>query len=330
MRALLPFSLVALLLAGCTGNLSLPAGDSAPAGDKSAAVDRLAEGPGPRDGPSNSSDKDTPKPDAGGCSNSGPAYLHGDLWPFWYNHRVKCDPEHRNYWLCLKVKGEKGSGDCSKEKAIYSACDVTKVVYGEYGAPQHDTRKYDYDKLFNSFYGGKWGALKYNRFATLKVFKGYLQPPASGKALYKKEILAFSSNPGEPCAYMKDTKNSVQGGCMMAAPNSSDRFGAFAWIKLPTGQKLTVAGLWLPMGPEFPGCSEYTAGTCLPRKSGPAKGQTIMPCYCFVHVIPEPGRHYLWAASGIKKLPGCGGPPKVITDRFKAAGKDVSKASACP
>jgi len=321
--------LAATLLGGCSGTLNQP-----PASDGAGAPDRGSPGPldrGITDRPGARPDRPTAKPDAAAsCPKAGPAYLHGDLWPFWYNHRVKCDPEHRYHWLCEKVKAEKGAGDCSKEKAIYAACDPTKYQYYEFGAPAHDTRKYDYGKLTNTFYGGKWGALKYNRFATLKVFSGHLALPVSGKALHKKELLAYSSNPGEPCAYMKDTKNHGQGGCMMAAPNRSDRFGAFAWIKLSPGKKLTVAGLWLPMGPEFPGCSEYTAGTCLARKSGPGKGLTIMPCYRFQHLTPEPGAHYLWSYSGIKKLAGCAGPPKTIRDQFKAAGKDVSKAGACP
>lgn len=61
-----------------------------------------------------------PEPDAStpACPESGPAYLHGDLWAFWFAFRTACDRQHKWWWVCE----QRLPGQCDVERAWFEDC----------------------------------------------------------------------------------------------------------------------------------------------------------------------------------------------------------------
>jgi len=262
-----------------------------------------------------------PLPDAGSPGCTGPyAYLHGDLWPYWYNFRVCCDAEHKSAWRCERLNGV-GAAICSGLKTRYEGCvqDPNGEVCPNWGVccykqaqacgtPQDDdpplmctTSSLDYDSesVWGTYYGMQWSTPTIHRFTTVKVWDAADQL-----------IAAFSSNPQDGYSYMEGLANQGVGpepqGHIQLSPQKSDRFGSFACIRLPAGAPLKVQGFWI---------NEF-AHTC---KSNYWSYPDV-PCWTEkLSLTPRPGFHYLFTDRGVQELPGCDGPPAEIRARLPAA-----------
>ena len=251
------------------------------------------------------------------------AYLHGDLWPYWYNMRVACDPEHRAWWRCERIEGT-GAPACAGDKDRYEHCiaewngghcmagvyapsDTTGCWVCPEKWPQGrcDTRTFDYDapEIWGTYYGVQWSShTNLHRFLTLKV-------QASDGGL----IAAFSSCPGDEECYMKGLDNHGPGpapqGSIQTHPDEdrfTARFGSFACIRLPGNTALTLKASWM---------NEF-CHTC--AEDYPSFPHTP----CWTADLPftfEAGYHYLWTERGIERLPGCAGPPEDLAARFPEA-----------
>ena len=163
----------------------------------------------------------------------GPAYIHGDLWAFWWNFRVACAAQHRWLWICEQRFGE---GSCPVEQQRFDDCwsasgdfpttswggDSTPTPYSpNYGVcqPHHwsekndegrrpgnqvpcDVRTYDYDALRTSdprFGVDWWAGGTSMRHLTLKVFEAGTDPSASEGQLDGLAVL--STHPDNRAAY---------------------------------------------------------------------------------------------------------------------------------
>ncbi len=218
------------------------------------------------------------------CPGEGPAYLHGDLWAFWFAFRTACDRQHRWWWICE----QRLPGQCDTERAWFEDCWQARGAFPRSGwdgstpsphspnygvcQPHHwpekndaarrpgnatpcDTTTFDYDVLRTAdpFYGVDWWAGKTGtRHLTVKLFEQGTDPFASqGKA---DGIANLSTHPGNRDALMEDLGNhgfpGARGGCIHApdgdpeAPGLSQSFGAFAWLEVPVGRPVHVAANW--------------------------------------------------------------------------------------
>ncbi len=257
MRALLP-----LLLLGCAGGELVAPSADASAADATRADGTLDRGLPPREAglppadatPSaelGSTDATTPiddaaqildavgpEPDAKSCPAEGPAYLHGDLWAYWYNFRVACDGPHKWWWICE----QRQPGQCQIEQAWFEDCWNARgawpqTSWGEdshpaphsanYGVcqPQHwgdkngegrrpanpvpcDTTTHDYDRLRTEdpFAGVDWWAGATGmRHLTIKLFEAGANPLASEG--HADGVVALSTHPGDRDALMGDLQN---------------------------------------------------------------------------------------------------------------------------
>ena len=79
-------------------------------------------GPSPEECDGRDNDCDGTADEDGVCQQW--AYLHGDLWPMWYNMRVACDPEHRAWWRCKRIHGPRAAL-CASLGDLYEACITT-------------------------------------------------------------------------------------------------------------------------------------------------------------------------------------------------------------
>ena len=257
------------------------------------------------------------------------AYLHGDLWPMWYNMRVACDPEHRALWRCQRLHGA-DAPDCAPIATIYAECTSTwaspwpclnwgvcaPVDEGnECGTDvpsKCDTRSFDYDspELWGKYYGLTWSSPDLHRFLTIHVRNG------AGDL-----IAAYSARPGSGDAHMDGVENfgvgpAPSGHIQLISSErpgrTEDRFGSFACIRLPAGQPLTLWAAW--MNTDFP-------HTC----AASYHSQPYTPCSMEVAAMTfEAGRHYLWTDRGLEEMEGCAGPPSEIAARLPAATCDTS------
>lgn len=240
------------------------------------------------------------------------AYLHGDLWPFWYNFRVCCDAEHRALWRCESVHGP-GSATCASLAATYQEClgGPNASVCPNWGVccfqasngcedpdADHvavcttDDFAYDDPTVWGTYYGMRWSTETIHRFTTVKAWT------ATGE-----QLIAFSSNPDDANAYMEGQANVGVGpepqGHIQAADEPSDLFGSFACIRLPAGAPLELQGWWI---------NEF-AHTC----KDDYWSQPNARCWTDrLPLVPEAGRHYLWTHRGIELLPGCDGPSDIL------------------
>lgn len=238
---------------------------------------------------------------------AGDAYLHADLWPFWWNLRTTCDYEHKMYWLCELTKKDTGF-DCLKEKNDYLNCNVcigkngyciprtrpgssiccsnedkrccnyngpsppdeSTLFYNDHRSCRTDcnTHEYNYDILWGHFYGKEW-----------KDDLGIISIEFYDKNDNKLIINGFSG---------VDTKINL---------DSSDNLGYFACYKIPSGDIIKVKAI---INPTWHGECEY------------------QKCVREISFVPKKGTHYLWNASGIYELniPDCIGPPDKIKTKF--------------
>lgn len=186
-----------------------------------------------------------------GCTGEGPAYIHGDLWPFWYNYRVACNAQHRWLWICEQRLGE---GNCSAEQQRFDDCwqargDFPRSSWdGSTGAPSSpnygvcqphhwdekngedrrpgnpvpcDTTTYDYDLLRTAdprFGVDWWTGGTSMRHLTIKVTEAGFDP-------YTREgqfdgLVNLSTHPGDFAAFMNGLSNhsyaghARPGGCL--------------------------------------------------------------------------------------------------------------------
>jgi hypothetical protein len=259
-----------------------------------------------------------------GCTGEA-AYLHGDLWPMWYNMRVACDPEHRALWRCERIHGE-GAAECRSLQDHYEECigtygspwpcinwgvcaPIEGTVCGVGDPPEEcDTTAYDYDsdELWGSYYGLQWGShTDLHRFLTIHVRN------ASGDL-----IIALSARPGSDEAYMGGLDNFGIGtdpaGFIQIIRDTrpekfTDKFGTFACIRLPAGEELTLWAAWM---------NEFCHTCAEDYESHPDT-----PCWTRdITMSFEAGRHYLWTERGIELMDGCSGPPPEIAARLPDAG----------
>jgi hypothetical protein len=297
--------------------------------DQRSTTDGASEA-GARDLPAAPSDGPGPdlrRPDAKPtiCSGSH-AYLHGDLWPMWYNMRMCCDGEHRAIWRCERINGV-GSSTCNALRAHYQGClaDPNAEVCPNWGVccfkgsngctdptPEYlkicDTRSIDYASptIWGTYYGRQWGSgTTLHRFLTLQVWD------SAGT-----RIASFSSNPGEADAYVEGVQNhgvgaQPQGFTQVIVDKLRDRFGSFACIRLPTGQPLTLQAIWM---------NDF----CHTCKSSYWSQPDTACRSAKLTLTPEPGRHYLWTERGLEKMSGCGGPPPEVAKWLPAAACSTS------
>jgi hypothetical protein len=257
--------------------------------------DQTDIGPGP---------EDTSPP----CTGSY-AYLHGDLWPMWYNMRMSCDPEHRAIWRCERIHGAQAS-DCDDLRKHYQQCtnewpcpntgvcapvQVEPCGWNQDSPNTCDTRKFDYDSqdMWGTYYGLQWHSHpEFHRHLTVKVYD-------SNDNL----LVAFSSNPNNADAYMDGIGNFGIGdnpqGTIQSINGLGDRFGSFACIRVPSGQPIKLWASWM---------NEF-CHTCKPDY------WSYPNTPCWTDKIPltlEAGRHYLWTERGIEKMESCAGPPSEV------------------
>jgi|GEM_PF-4671415 len=250
------------------------------------------------------------------------AYLHGDLWPMWYNMRVACDPEHKSLWRCERIYGS-GAPECNRISALYNECitswgspwpclnwgvcaPIDGTVCSLRDASVCDTRTFNYDSpdVWGSYYGWQWGShTDLHRFLTITV-----------KDSTGTTIIAFSSCPNSADAYMTTDNFGIgpepQGFIQIIRPTDpekyTDKFGSFACIRLPANQPLTLKAAWM---------NEF-CHTC----SSSYHSYPDTPCWTEdIHMTFEQGRHYLWTERGIELMEGCDGPPPEISARFPEA-----------
>lgn len=261
------------------------------------------------------------EPDLSRCTGEY-AYLHGDLWTMWYNMRVACDPEHKALWRCRRIHGA-DAPECAGIKALYRECQDWNSPWPclNYGvcAPVEgtvctfkegdvcDTRDFDYasPEIWGSYYGRQWGSrTDLHRFLTIHV-------KDSGDNL----VIAFSARPGSADAYMDELNNfgvgpEPQGFIQIIRSGEpekfTDRFGSFACIRLPAGQRLRLKAMWM---------NEF-CHTC----ASDYDSQPHTPCWTEeIAMSFEPGRHYLWTERGIELMGACTGPPADISARLPGA-----------
>jgi len=243
--------------------------------------------------------------------NSPKAFLHGNVWPFWWNYRVQCDRQHKAAWLC-----QQQGRNCDVENQTYQSCDVCaeqdgicipRTVPGasggccsagcaegccDYAGPVFpdseatcffgyyrscrtdcDTRQYDYDSMVGHFYGKSWSELGSWSIRFLD---------ATGNDISASVVVG---NKGED----SDPQNAA-----------TDALGFFGCYELPTGSPVTVdVSLhdWVNGGR----CNE---DSCM---------QSV--------VTPQPGKHYVWGIDGIVEWHdfdrgACVGPPSDISMRL--------------
>jgi hypothetical protein len=235
------FQVLSLAAAGCGGTIRQRTG---PDGGTDAAVhdsgDPFGDGGGSVDGGGTGNDGGSGVDGGGtGCTGTGPAYVHGDLWPYWHNGRVACQPQHKWWWIC---ETRLGAGNCGPEEQRFWDCwnatgDFPPTSWGadstptphsaNYGVcqPHHwpeknlpavrpgnpvpcDTTTYDYSLLRTAdpFYGVDWWTGTTGmRHLTVKVYAASVDPLASeGLA---DGIVNLSTHPGERDAFMDGLSN---------------------------------------------------------------------------------------------------------------------------
>ena len=259
-------------------------------------------GAGSWEGPIPVESKPLPKPNC-----KGPAYLHGNVWPFWYNYRVQCDYEHKKYWRC-----KQNGGNCTQEKSDWKSCDVCKQKdgiciprsrpgagdgccdesaccnYSGPGPPNEsthfwgyfrscrtncDTRDYDYQKLDGHFYGKSW------------------------KFLGEWSIHFYDSQGNDITGQIKGGKKGTD---TKKAKESDDALGYFGCYELPTGQPITIK---------------------ISLHDWDGKPATKQKDLIEQTITPKPGKHYVWRSDGLKPWSNfsrgtCVGPPSSIASRL--------------
>ena len=334
-------ALVSLLLGlgACAGEIgATPPGDGHP--DVAATDGKVPQDTGQKDRAA----LDTRKREAG-TQDATPAdpsaYLHANVWSTWWNDRTRCGAER----TFLRICQQRGAGSCSLYQLAVSACDPKKIIYGQVGPEKQkealcnqsnypsvggcEAAKYDFAKLRFWWYGAEWQGNW--PVATIKIFKKGQDWKGSG------ELIALSSVPGARQAAMSGIKNHGLGyGCAMAGKTGGSKadqfrrpFGGFAWIKVPTGQAVTVAALAATnfAGYAFAGCSRGTVKQS-PWITG-APGATL-GCVHVQDITFKPGKHYYLSFGQIKEL-ATAAPPKELVDGFKlpGVGINITSRSAC-
>ena len=206
---------------------------------------------GGRDAPGKATDSGTNR-----CSSSGPAYIHGDIWPFWYSGRTACDAPHTWWWVC---KQRLGAGHCQTEKQHYQECLDGTGHYGptdapmcndckpaphakNYGQcqPHHwpdkrdeptrpdqnnnacDTQGFDYQKLSTSdrYYGLDWWGAGHAllRHMTLKVYEQSVDPTSQSHQGQADGLVVLSTHPNEESAFTSKSSNHSYAGSTRQKP----------------------------------------------------------------------------------------------------------------
>ncbi|MCA8978600.1 MAG: hypothetical protein KDC14_01145 [Planctomycetes bacterium] len=302
-----------LLVGGC--------GDDASQMQWNASRDRNAQGDGTTD-PGSKSGPSADATDAGGVTatcTQGPAYLHGDIWPLWWNYRVQCDRQHKALWRC-----EKGGGDCSEEKKAVDDCDVCKQkdgiciprsrkgekdgccdegaccdYDGKVGADEDthfwgyyrmcrtdcDTRDFEYDKMAGTFYGKGW---KYLGQWHLDL----VEANGDGDVGFAKKGVRVEHKDGKGYVGADEGDGQAFDGAL----------GSFGCYELPVGKEVAVRI----------GVHDWNGE---PKKD--EEGGILL-----AKLTPEPGHHYVVnAQGGIDDITRwdrepCEGPPKAISDKL--------------
>lgn len=250
------------------------------------------------------------------------AYLHGDLWPMWYNMRVACDPEHKALWRCERAHGS-GAAECAALQSHYQACQSWASPWpclnwgvcaptdqgndcGTDIPSKCDTTTFNYDDpaIWGSYYGLQWGSsTDLHRFLTIHI-----------RDSTSNLIIAFSARPQSGDAYMDGLDNFGVGpapqGLIQLISGSQpgkyeDKFGSFACIQLPAGEPLQLWAAWM---------NDF-CHTC----SSSYESYPNTPCNTELTMTFEAGKHYLWTEQGIELMAGCSGPPPEILARLPAA-----------
>jgi hypothetical protein len=238
---------VLALQVGCTGTIGGSDPDGGVALDGDGAVISIDAGAEAGDA------------DVSSCPASGPAYVHGDLWPYWHNYRVACDRQHKWLWICEQ---RLGSGNCPAEQQRFDECWTATgdfpastwegstpspsspnygvcqpVHWAEKNDPNRrpgnpvpcDTTQNDYDVLRTSDprYGVDWWAGSTSmRHLTVKVFQQGDNPQDNnGQA---DGIVNLSTHPGDQSAFMNNLSNHsyggnvLGGGCLPALTGDGD------------------------------------------------------------------------------------------------------------
>ena len=296
--------------ADTSGQAPIDGGDSAddtvspaPDGD---AVSGDTSTPGPSDGGdgSDTAEADTTPP-APDCQ--GPAYLHGNVWAFWYNYRVMCDYEHKKYWRCQQT-----GGDCAEERQAWESCDVCRQQDGiciprtrpgasdsccdesaccDYEGPgppdeethfwgnfrscrtDCDTRDYDYDQMEGHFYGKTWSGLG-------------------------DWSLNFRDADGNPIT--DQIVGGTKGEDSEPPLDPGDALGYFGCYQLPVGEPITIK---------------------ISLHDWQGEPATKPRDYLEQTITPKAGTHYVWTKTGLAPWSdfdrgNCVGPPASIADRL--------------
>lgn len=256
----------------------------------------------------------------------GPAYLHGDIWPRWWNEHTCCDDFHKFLWLCERFEYSPLFNDapsCSSEKNLYEKC-VDEILEnncadspycscgggrvvprypscGISGNPAAlemcDTRTFNYDDYYSSttdrHYGLKWDGDIWT----------YLE-------IIDKDGNVLSGIASHPNFYSWTFRNDGKG----YVGKNKDDYNTFACVELPTNQEITV----------------YVQSQFLdhPCDQSPCDlsidyaGEKRFPS-ARVTFEPEPGKHYIWRyPNEIEEWKDwdsrgeCVGPPSDIANRL--------------
>ncbi|HJL04843.1 MAG TPA: hypothetical protein RMH85_32430 [Polyangiaceae bacterium LLY-WYZ-15_(1-7)] len=241
-----PALLAALLLTGCASSPADPMRFRDAGARDGAAPDGARPDGAPMDDGGPAHDAAPPSdPDAGAaCPGEGPAYLHGDLWGYWFNYRVACAPQHRWLWVCEQRLGPDA---CGPERQRFEDCwnargDFPPTSWGDdstptphsanYGVcqPHHfpekndatrrpgnatpcDVRSYDYARLRTAdprFGVDWWTGSTSMRHLTLKVFEAGVDPLRDNGQ--SDGLLLASTHPGDGSAFMGGLANHGIGG----------------------------------------------------------------------------------------------------------------------
>ncbi|MEM5777352.1 MAG: hypothetical protein QXJ06_02790 [Candidatus Aenigmatarchaeota archaeon] len=264
---------------------------------------------------------------------SGPAYLHVDLWAFWYDVRMPLDenqPENIGYpsgdfwrkslWRCERFNECSGIGGdiLSKEflinkwnellnyykNGIHGSCshkgsddiECYKNYCKDNGQPEYkcDLLLLDYDKLhYEGCYGYPYGNAGVIKGTSVKVF--------DENGIQVNCVSTEKDNPFSEhlrcCPDPTDPKNPK---CSLSLSKGYVKECGFgACIELPVNKEITIVVRVAPRSGRYPNNPD------LP--------------YDYLKIIKfktQQGKHYIFNATGLYELNECNGPPKELKSLF--------------
>lgn len=217
------------------------------------------------------------------CECQGPAYLHGDLWDYWYNGHICCDPQYKSIWRCNKLRQSGLVSSCSAEQQAYNSCKSAHGVgciftfdvcdlYRNDGSYIDDCEpeQFNYDNFVNTFYGKKYG---------------------DDCEMTKLSMQVIDKSTGTVIQTLDQCKKQTP--------------GSFACLQIPISTSTQIEVRASGWGTFF-----GLAQTSAMHGSWPPVVESF---------TAEPGRHYVWDATGINVMADCTGPPSNLKALYPGA-----------